>query len=652
MKKFYIYILFFVFASITINAQNKDTKRADKLFNSLAYPEAIEEYTRILKQGKGGTYVYTQLAKSYTILNDTKQAESYYKKAAKSKKADPEVVYSYAQILKANGKLEEHLTWMRKFVEKKPSDSRAQLFSSNPDYLSKLSSMEPGFIVENAGELNTELSDFGSFVKDNVLYFSSARNNKRKSHNLNDEPFLDVYSATIDGSSIGSPELLPGNVNTKYHEGVVAISPDGNRMYFDRNDYFKNGISFLKKAYGKSSEGVNQINLYTAEKVSGNWENIQPVVFNDSEYSTGHPALSPDGKTLYFSSDKPGGKGGSDIYRVSVGSDGTLGIPEIVPGVNTEGTEVFPFVASDGTLYFSSNGHLGIGGLDVFSVKPNGGSYSAPENLGPGANSSSDDFAIYLNPETMRGYISSNRSGGKGGDDIYSLEQLPPCEVDATLIVENASGEAIPRALIKLVNVTEGTTDTNNATTAGTYPFISNCNTEYTVTVSAEGYESETRTITIGNEKVSNNPFTLEKIVVEEPIVTTTLLEGDTSKPEITATEVILNPIYFDFDKWNIRPDAAAELDRLVAIMNENPTMVISAESHTDSRGPVSYNQTLSEKRANSMRDYVVSKGINNSRVSGIGIGESSPAITCEKPQCTEAEYQLNRRCVFKIIKR
>ncbi len=629
MKKLHHYILLFALVCISANAQNKDTKKADKLFQNLAYTDAVKQYTKLVEKGKAGTYVYTQLAKGYTILNDTKQAESFYKRAAKGKKVDPEVIYGYAQTLKANGKASEYETWMNKFVSSKPNDSRAKTFLSNPNYLSTLIAMDPAFTVENAKSINSNLSDFGSFIQNNTVYFSSARNTSRKNHNLNGEPFLDIYTATLDGSNIGSPALLSGDVNTKYHEGTIAISKDGKRMYFDRNDYFEGDLD-------KSTKGVNQINMYTAEKVAGNWENIKSVPFNNDNYSTGHPALSSDGKTLYFSSDKPGGSGASDIYMVSVGANGSFGPVQTVSGINTAGTEVFPFVASDGTLYFSSDGHLGMGGLDAFSASGKGSSFSAPENLGPGVNSGSDDFAIYVNPESNTGFISSNRQGGKGGDDIYILGQVPSCDVDVALTVEDESGNGISKALVELVNTVEGTTNSDSATTTGNYLFSSECNKEYTVTASADGYKSQTRTLTVGKDG-SSNTIILEAIPEPEPI--------------ITATEVILNPIYFDFDKSNIRPDAAAELDRLVRVMNDNPTLVISAESHTDSRGSKTYNQSLSQRRAESMRDYVISRGINASRISGAGRGESDPSIACSA-NCTEDEHQLNRRCAFKIVSR
>jgi len=608
------------------NAQSKDTKKADQLFDRLAYTEAIEEYTSLIEKGKADEYVYTQLARTYTILNDTKKAESFYKRVVKNKKANPETLFAYAEILKANGKSSDYKKWMKRFVKANANDPRASIYLKNQDYLDELEDRDPLYTITNADKINTKYSDFGSFINNNKIYFSSSRNTERKNHNLNGEPFLDVYSATTDGSSISNVELLDGDVNTKYHEGTIAVTPDGKRMFFDRNNFYEGDLE-------KDEEGVNQINLYVAEKVAGEWTNITPVPFNDDNYSTGHPAISPDGKTLYFSSDKPGGQGGSDLYMVDLKSDNTFGEPKNLGSqINTIATEGFPFIASNGDLYFSSNGQLGLGGLDVFVAAKNGNSFSFPENLGPGVNSGNDDFGVNIDVEKGTGFVSSNRRGGKGGDDIYVLGKLPPCDVDVTITVEDTDGNGISKALVEIANITEETTDSDTATTTGKYLFSSKCKREYKIMASAEGYLPASRTVSVA-KKAANVTITLEK------------------EPVITPTEVVLNPIYFDFDKWNIRLDAAEELDRLVATMNKYPELVISAESHTDVRGSESYNQTLSQKRAESMRDYVISRGIDANRISGIGKGESELAISCEESSCSKDDHQLNRRCVFKIVK-
>lgn len=626
MKKFYIYILLVATSINFANAQSKDTKKADQLFDRLAYTEAIEEYTSLIEKGKADEYVYTQLARTYTILNDTKKAESFYKRVVKNKKANPETLFAYAEILKANGKSSDYKKWMKRFVKANPNDPRAAIYLKNQDYLDELEDRDPLYTVTNADKINTKYSDFGAFTNSNTIYFSSSRNTDRKNHNLNGEPFLDIYSATTDGSSIGNVELLSGDVNSKYHEGTIAITPDGKRMFFDRNNYYEGDLE-------KDEEGVNQINLYMAEKVGGEWTNIAPVPFNDDNFSTGHPAISPDGKTLYFSSDKPGGQGGSDIYSVELKNDNSFGEPKNLGSqINTVATEGFPFIASNGDLYFASNGQLGLGGLDVFVAAKNGSSFSFPENLGPGVNSGNDDFGVNIDVEKGTGFVSSNRKGGKGGDDIYVLGKLPPCDVDVTITVEDTDGNGISKAFVEIANTTEGTTDSDTATTTGKYLFSSKCKREYKIMASADGYLPASRSVSI-DKKAANVTITLEK------------------EPVITPTEVVLNPIYFDFDKWDIRSDAAEELDRLVATMNKYPELVISAESHTDVRGPESYNQTLSQKRAESMRDYVISKGIDASRIAGVGKGESELAVSCEESGCSKDDHQLNRRCVFKIVK-
>ena len=398
MKKIYILILLITISSNAF-AQNKDTKKADDLYKRLAYTEAAETYQSLLKKGKGGRYVYEQLANSYYFINNSKKAETYYKRVVKSRKVKPETVYNYAQVLKTNGKSGDYNVWMKKFAQMSPEDSRAIAFMKDPDYLPKYLGSTKKFSLTNLKDINTEFSEFGGAVIDKSFYFSSARNTARKKYGWNEEPFLDVYAADIVGGTVKNAALIVGDVNTKYHEGNVAITADGKRMYFDRNDYFKG-------KYKKSEEGVSQINLFTAVKENGVWKDIQPVSFNNSDYSFGQPALSADGNTLYFVSDMPGGKGMSDIYKVTINNDGSLGKPEnLGDKINTEGKEVFPFVDSSGTLYFSSDGHMGLWELDVFYAEANGASFGGVRNIGTDVNSPSDDFAFKYDPNTKEGYV-------------------------------------------------------------------------------------------------------------------------------------------------------------------------------------------------------------------------------------------------------
>ena len=630
MKKIYTLLLLILMSTAVATAQNKDTKKADQLYDRLAYTDAATAYQKLLKKGKGSKYVFERLANCYYFLNNTKKAETYYKRVVKGRKPKAEAVYNYAQSLKANGKFSDYNTWMKKFAELKPNDSRAIEFMKNPNYVPKIMENSPKFSAKGLDDINTEYSEFGGTVLGKDFYFASARNTNRKKYGWNEEPFLDIYKAEIVGNTVKNDVLLNGEVNTKYHEGNVAITADGKRMYFDSNDYFNN-------KFKKSSEGINEIKLFYAENIDGLWKGVKSAHFNNSEYSTGHPALSPDGNTLYFASTMPGGKGGSDLYKVSVNKDGSLGTPQrLGDNINTEGNEVFPYVDQNGTLYFSSNGHQGLGGLDVFYAEATANGFGNVKNLGKGVNSEADDFAIKFNPETQEGYVSSNRKGGKGSDDIYKIKQLEPlCEVAITVqVVDEYSKQPIAGARVDLYDTVENKLSTKTTGANGKATFTAECDKEHIIQGVAKDYESNAVNVPATNESEVNT--TLELRPIEEIIV---------------EDKIVLNPILFDYNKHNIKPQAAFELDKVVAIMKKYPNMVIKVESHTDSRGTEEYNLGLSERRAQSTVQYIISQGIDTSRISGQGFGESQPKVNCGD-NCTEEQYHLNRRSEFIIVKR
>jgi len=628
MKKIYIFLLLIAVSTSFVTAQNKNTKKADELYNRLSYTDAAVAYQKLMKKGDGSRYVFEQLAHCYYFVNDTKKAETFYKRVVKGRKVKAETVYNYAQTLKSNGKFGDYNTWMKKFAQMKPNDSRAIAFMKDPNYLPRFAENAKKFTVTNLKDINSKFSDYGGTVSNKSFYFSSARNTSRKTYGWNDEPFLDVYVADLVGDTVKNADLISGDVNTKYHEGTVAITPDGKRMYFDRNDYYKG-------KYKKSTEGINQINMYTAELVDGSWKDIQPASVNNDEYSEGQPALSPDGNTLYYSSDVPGGKGGADLYKVSVNKDGSLGLPKrLGDNINTEGSEVFPFVDANGTLYFSSDGHLGLGELDVFYAEANGSGFGKAVNMGTDINSPKDDFAIKYNPATGEGYVSSNRKGGVGNDDIYSIKKIESCDVTVNVQVINEITKAPLSSVRTEIFDAKGnklstkTTDMNGKTS-----FVVTCNEKYEILAMLDNFESN-GTIVNTSKKDTNEVITLNPI--EEIIID---------------NRVVLNPILFDYDKHNIKPQAAFELDKLVAIMKKYPSMIIKIESHTDSRGKDSYNMGLSHRRAMSTMEYVISKGIDKSRLSSEGFGETRPVIDCGN-KCTKEQYHKNRRSEFIIVKR
>lgn len=629
MNKIYTILLLIAVSTTMATAQNSKTKKADQYYDRLQYTDAAEAYEKLLKKGEGSTYVFERLGNSYYFINDTKKAETYYKRVIKKKDVQPETVYNYAQSLKSNGKVEEHNTFMKQFAQMKPSDSRAVEFMKNPDYLPKIVDESMQKYTASNLALNSKYSDFGGMVVGNDFYFTSARNTTRKKYGWNEEPFLDIYKASLVGGVEKNESLLSGDINTKYHESTLAITADGKRMYFDRNDYY-NG------KYKKSEEGINELNIYYAENVDGEWKDIKPVPFNDHQYSTTHPALSADGNTLYFTSDRPGGKGKADIYKVAIAADGSFGTPvNLGDNINTEGKEGFPFIDSNGTLYFSSDAHLGMGGLDIFAAEANGTDFKKPKNLGLGVNSSEDDFAYSFNPTTMEGYVSSNRKGGKGSDDIYKIKKLDICDVIINVIVVDASNdEPIANAQLDLFDNLENKLKSQTTGANGTGSITAACNQNHVVQAFKEGYESNAETVSSFKEGEKSIRIALRPI--------DQIVEGEMVK---------LNPILFDFDKHNIKPQAAFELDKLVQLMNKNAEMVIKVEGHTDNRGTDTYNMDLSERRAKSTVQYVISKGISKDRISGQGFGESRPAVTCGD-DCTEAQHQQNRRSDFIVVKK
>ena len=631
MKKIYTILLLIAVCTATVSAQNSKTKKADNLYDRLAYTDAAQAYQKVLKRGTTDVYVFERLANCYYFINDTKKAEMYYKRVARSKDANPEAIYNYAQSLKANGKFSDYNTWMKNFATLSPNDTRVKEFMKNPNYIPKIMDDMARYTATNMQDINSEYADFGGVVSGKDFYFASGRNTSRKKYQWNEEPYLDIYKATNVGGTMKNAVLLEGDVNTKYHESNAVITADGKRMYFDRNDYFEGD-------YDKSENGINQINLYYAEKIDGKgWSGIVSVPFNNDEYSTGHPALSQDGKTLYFASDMPGGSGGSDLYMVAINSDGSLGTPmRLGDNINTEGKELFPYVDSDGTLYFSSNGHLGIGGLDVFYAEAQQDGFGVVSNMGNGVNSPADDFAYKYDPTSQSGYVSSNREGGQGSDDIYMVEAVEiPCEVTIEVLVTNENtNDVIAGARVDLYDTMGNRLSSKTSNIAGMVSFKAACDQAHEVQGVLADFESGVSEVAPANDQKVSATIALkpiEQIIVEDKIV--------------------LNPILFDLDKSNIKPQAAFELDKVVAVMKKYPEMVIAVGSHTDNRATDAYNLTLSEARAQSTVQYIISKGISGKRISGKGYGESQLKVSCGA-NCSEAEHQLNRRSEFTIVKK
>jgi outer membrane protein OmpA-like peptidoglycan-associated protein/YHS domain-containing protein len=619
MKNLYI-ALSFVAMSLSLSAQNKDTQTADKLFARYEYVDAAKEYQRLVEKDKGSPYVYKQLADAYYNMFNSAEAVKWYAKATETNQ-DAETYYRYAQMLKANGKYEEANAQMRKFAAAAPNDQRAKAFMENPNYVPRLLDKANLYTVASS-DVSSDKSDFGAVLYDNSLYFASARNGARKTYGWTDEPFLDIYKADYNTDGTITNAGVVASLNSQWHDGPVTLSADGNTAYFASESYKEKEYEKDKKNNARFS----QVYLFKATKNGDTWGGITDLPFNDKTYSSSNPSLSRDGKTLYFSSNRPGS---FDIWKVAVNEDGTFGEPQnLGPKVNTEGNESFPFIADDNkTLYYASSGKQGLGGYDVFKADLAAGTEAS--NLGDPVNTEKDDFAFSFNGTKNVGFLSSNRGGN---DDIFVVS--PICGVDVTVVVTNAkTGAVLSNASVSILDDKRNVIATEMSNASGEVKYRVECNKPYVIQASKDGFEGNTFAVTPSkgpNAKIDAALKPIEEI--------------------ITVTEVVLKPIYFEYDKSNITQEGAFELDKLVQVMRNNPKMVVMAKAHTDNRGTDKYNERLSDRRAKSTRQYVISKGIDASRISAEGIGELEPKVDCGK-DCTEEQHALNRRSEFLIVK-
>jgi outer membrane protein OmpA-like peptidoglycan-associated protein/Tol biopolymer transport system component len=621
MKNLYI-TLSFVALTITVSAQNAATKTADKLYNRLEYVDAAKEYLKLVENGKADGYVYKQLADTYYNMFNTTEAVKWYAKATETPQ-DAETYYRYAQMLKGNGKYEEANKQMQKFAAAAPNDDRAKVFKANPNYIPSLLDKAKMYNV-NSLEVSGDKSDFGAVLYDNSLYFTSARNTARKSYGWTDEPFLDIYKADYNADGTITNVIGVSTLNSKYHDGSLTMSADGNTVYFSSESFRES--SFEKDKANKLKLGRN--NLFKATKNGDSWVDITSLPFNSKEFSTSNPSLSRDGKTLYFSSDRPGSIGGIDIWKVAVNADGTYGEPQNLGNkVNTEGNESFPFIADDNkTLFFASSGRQGFGGLDVFQIDLTGGEAS---NLGKPVNTEKDDFAFTFNESKKVGFLSSNRNGN---DDIFGA--IPVCGVDVLTVVTDAkTGAILSNASVSILDDKKNLIKTEMSNAKGEVKYRVECDKPYVVQASKDGYEGNTFAVTPSKGPTANVAAALQPIDVI-----------------VTETEIVLKPIFFEYDKSNITQEGAFELDKLIQVMKSNDKMVVMAKSHTDNRGTDKYNLRLSDRRAKSTVQYIISKGIDASRISGKGMGELEPKVDCGK-DCTEEQHAQNRRSEFLIVK-
>ena len=673
--------LFMVFSTgsvCLIQAQPLDNnsvmRKAIIEYQSLRFTSAIKELTRVLETDPENLVAQEMMAGSNRNIKNYEAALNWYGKLCKQKSIKPEWALYYAEALANREKYEESELWYRNFLSLKPNDRRAEAFSNaNMDAFSA-NAGEYSVVYSN---LNTDASEYSPmYFKDGLLFISNREQKNRHVFQWDKTSYSDMYvvndlgditegepdsakraeklkasrytasydrerslmslfsSSKVNEGPTNEPHLLRGKVKSTYHEGPAVLLPEGS-LLFTRNNY-------IGGKAGKSNEGVNKLKLYTASGTG--WDKITSFPYNDNEYSTGHPAISRDGKVLVFSSDMPRGFGGTDLYYcVRTGEGRKWGRPvNLGPKINTEGHEQFPYLDKDGKLYFSSTGHPGLGGLDIFEVilkdlKPVG----KPKNLGIDINSSSDDFGYIQDEEGKTGFYSSNR---RGNDDIYQFTRTAYTVTLKGQIVD-ANGNR-PLEGSRIILRQNGIVDTLKANAKGEFTRILKKETDYELSGSKLSYVSRQNYISTNGIKIDSTINVVIKLNRAENIQQWVVDNCVSLKKTFT-----LKNIYYDLDKAVIRRDSQSALDEITEILRKNPEITIITASHTDSRATESYNRNLSLRRGEAARAYLIGKGIDGSRIEVKYYGKSRLLNSCvEGVLCPEEEQQANRRTEFEVL--
>jgi len=633
--------------SLLFAQPEKELEKANEMYKNFSYVDAIKIYERIAQKGFVNQEMLESLGNSYYYNAEYKKALPWYEQLFEEGKykVEPEYYYRYAQTLKSVGDYTQADKMMAKFVElTNANDTRAALFEENKDYQTVIKNNSGRFQLNNAS-INTENSEYGTALYGDKLVFTAANSGKTSKGGVSQwtgESYYDLYTADRDQQALSNKKFFSTTINTPFNESTAVFTKDGNTMYFTRNNYVNHRL-------GTDVENTILLKILRATKDSnGEWGNVVELPFNSNDYNVAHPALSPDEKFLYFASDMKGSLGESDIYRVEILGDNQYGTPENLGDIiNTSGRESFPFVSKNNILYYSSDGIPGLGGLDIFAVKfYENGTVSKPINIGMPGNSADDDFCFVMDSDTKVGFLSSNRPGGKGRDDIYSFYEEKPLVFDCEKMIkgvlkDSEKNDVIADGVIVLSDKTMKEVARQKTKEDGSFAFDKvDCKDLYYY-LRAEIGDYVTTEV-----KVDLN---VEGDVFYEFMIKPREIAID--KDVDLAKVLNIKEIYFDLDKSDIRPDAAVELAKIVEVMRENPKMKIDIRSHTDSRASDEYNLRLSDRRAKSTLEWIVKQGIERKRLTAKGYGETQLVNGCSNGvPCTEEEHQANRRSEFIII--
>ena len=620
-------------------AQEKKIKKANEEFDRFAYIDARDIYLKVVEDGYASAEIFKKLGDTYYWNSDYDNAAKWYGRLVDQFPAQTDASYYLraAQSYKSIGKYEDSDKLMEIYSGLTGGSLIAKNFEENRNYLSEIAFLSKKYELEKTS-ISTNTSDFGSaYYQDKIVFASAAETTGDRTYEWTDQPYLDLFMADKDSTGrLSNTQRLSDKINTGYHESSAVFTKDGNTIYFTRNN-------FVKRKPGMDKSKTVRLKLYTASKnESGDWDNVVELPFNSKEYSTAHPALSVDETKLYFSSDMPGTVGMSDLWYVDIKGDNTYGEPvNLGEEINTEARESFPYISNAGNLYFSTDGRPGLGGYDIYSTPITvEGTIGEIKNVGIPANSNQDDFGLIIDEDKNLGYLSSNRDGEQGSsdDDIYRI-QFSSCKVDiAGVVVNKNTGNIIPYATVRLLDRDNKLIEEVITGADASFSFPQReCEDRFIVRALKSGYEP--------SEEIVDTPNETIKLSLTLP-----LTPIDPCPPNDLGCRLSLQPIYFDFDKSYIRPDAEIELAKILAAMRQYPQLIIHIESHTDSRATNRYNEALSGRRAQSTLKWLISNGIESRRLTARGYGENRLTNQCsDGVECTEEEHQLNRRSMFII---
>lgn len=613
--------------------------RAEALFRKYEYANAAALYVKLVDTKPPRLDDLGQLAACYVQMNDYESAENWYARVVAAEGSTAEDLIRYGEVLKANGKYAEAKQQLEAYAAQTGDADRIAIQLAGCDSAIHWMANPTDHRLYNEAAVNTPLSEFAAYPDGDRVFYAGEPTGNGNEYGWTGNAFLRVYTAAYSADGrLDKPSLAGDGLNNSgFHIGPVSRAPSG-ELYVTRTYAGRDGD--LSREEGKRYR-THVLELYIYREGPDGWS-AEPFAYNNvREYSVGHATVTADGQTLYFASDMPGGLGGTDIWYCERGNDGSWGAPQHAgPAINSPQDELFPNIAADGTLHYSSDGFAGMGGLDIFRSTGGRSSWSVPENLKFPVNSAGDDFSYLTSVEDedrYRGFLSSNRKGGAGGDDIYSFTFEKPKIIIILkgTTADKSTGERLPATTVTLYDGEREIVARKNSDGEGAFMFVLDINQTYTVLGQKQGYHADSAKVsTMGMTKSD----TLEVALLLEPVF------------QIGQTFELEN-IYYDFDKHNIRPDAAAILDELVRTLRDNPTLKIELSSHTDSRGSHAYNEALSQRRAQSAVDYLVSRGITRERMVAMGYGESRLVNRCaDGVACSSAEHQANRRTEVTVL--